>query len=466
MCVVKKYKKILIILIIFFSILVVSIIGVSICNRMLQIEKVQIVSLEEEFTPKYNASFLGKDLSKNVTYHTNIKEHKIGEYIIQYSLKFGPFHIRKKGKVIIKDTEKPEITLKGEEKATVCLNHEYEEEGYQAFDNYDGDITDKVTIDQKKDKITYTVEDSSNNRATITRSITYADTEKPTISLKGNTTITLYQFAKYKEPGYTVKDNCDGDITKNVKINGSVNTSRTGTYTITYIVKDASGNETTKKRTVKVIAKTVTSATIYLTFDDGPSNSITPKILDILKEEGVQATFFVINHSDSLNKYIKRAHDEGHTIALHSYTHNYKKIYASKEAYFEDLYKIQKKVESITGTKQTIIRFPGGSSNTVSRFNPKIMTTLAEEVEKQGFTYFDWNVSSGDAGGAKTKEQVYNNVVSRLKNSNNIVLMHDSEGNYKTLNALRDIIKYGKANGYKFSKITTSTMPNHHHINN
>ena len=128
---------------------------------------------------------------------------------------------------------------------------------------------------------------------------------------------------------------------------------------------------------------------------------------------------------------------------------------------------IQNKVEGIIGKKSTIIRFPGGSSNTVSRrYSLGIMTILTNEVTNKGFTYFDWNVSSGDAGEARSSDDVYRNVTSSLKYQNNVVLMHDFEGNYKTLNALRDIIKYGKQNGYTFSAINTSTFPSHHGINN
>lgn len=204
----------------------------------------------------------------------------------------------------------------------------------------------------------------------------------------------------------------------------------------------------------------------YLTFDDGPSPNVTPKILDILKEENVKATFFILNRSSELDYLIKREYEEGHTVALHGSSHNYKQIYSSSNAFFTDLEIIQKKVERITGQKPMIIRFPGGSSNTVSRFNPGIMTTLTQEVKSKGFHYFDWNVGSGDAGEARTSDEVYNNVIKSLGNKNNIVLMHDFNGNYKTLNAIRKIIRYGKNNGYTFEKITMNTPEIHHRIAN
>lgn len=164
---------------------------------------------------------------------------------------------------------------------------------------------------------------------------------------------------------------------------------------------------------------------------------------------------------------IKRAYDSGHTIALHSYTHNYAKIYASKENYYADLKLISDKVEKITGEKSMIMRFPGGGSNTVSRkYQKGIMSELTKEVIEKGYRYYDWNVSSGDAGGAKNSDDVYNNVVKGLqKNRNNIVLMHDFS-NSKTVGALEAIIDYGLANGYIFDKIDMTTPMVRHGVNN
>ena len=129
--------------------------------------------------------------------------------------------------------------------------------------------------------------------------------------------------------------------------------------------------------------------------------------------------------------------------------------------------KLQEKIKKSTGYNATITRFPGGSSNTISRYNPGIMTELSREVVKRGYKYFDWNVSSGDAGGARTSQDVYNNVIKGLsKNKANMVLMHDFGGNTKTLNALADIIDYGINNGYTFSSINESTPMITHSVNN
>lgn len=452
---------------------IVSILIILICpNIHLNGEaKMEVNVLEDYKEPGYHASFLFKDLKDKVVVESNVNTEKLGTYTITYQLNYGSYHTVKKRTIKVVDKIAPEIQLKGDQTAFVCPTKEYMEEGYEAIDNYDGDITNKVTIKKEHEQIQYTAVDSSKNKNTVIRKIVYEDKESPSIILEGDSIINIYLGSTYSEPGYKALDTCEGDITNKVIVSGEVNTNLVGDYQLTYTVEDANGNKQETTRTIKVIKRESSNQgvgkIIYLTFDDGPSSTITPEILKILKEENVQATFFVINRDDSLNYLIKQAYDDGHTIALHSYTHDYSYVYSSVDAYFQDLTSIQNKVLSITGKKSTIMRFPGGSSNTVSRrYQSGIMSILSHEVTNRGFTYFDWNVGSGDAGDARTKEDVYTNVVNNLHYQNNVVLMHDFENNYKTLNALRDIIRYGKQNGYTFKAITEETPPSHHRINN
>ena len=420
--------------------------------------------------PGYSASFLLNDLTSKVTVNSNIDNQKLGTYEVKYNLSYGAYHTEKIRYIHVVDRKKPKISLKGEPTVSVCPSKNYIEEGYEAEDNYDGNITEKVKRQENKNEIKYTVKDNSNNEASVIRKIIYEDKEAPTLTIHGDNTMNVYLGTTYEEPGYTATDNCDGDITDNVTVSGSLDTNTVGEYTLTYSVRDKSKNTSTITRTVKVIKRDMSignGKTIYLTFDDGPSASITPYILQILKEENVKATFFVVNHDDSLNYLIKQASSDGHTVALHSYTHDYSYVYSSVDNYFADLTAIQNKVKLITGKKSMIIRFPGGSSNTVSRkYQPGIMTTLSKEVINKGYSYFDWNVDSDDAGGARTKEAVYQNVVNNLYYQNNVVLMHDFENNYKTLEALRDIIQYGKQNGYVFKALKENTPPSRHAVNN
>ena len=426
---------------------------------------IQLNSPYQEFGAKVETLPFQK--KKNVKIEGKVDHTKVGDYKISYTITYKNKLIKKERIVKVREQEKPVIILKGDLKPKLCPNHLYVEQGYEATDNYDGNITDQVIIHKMKDKWIYTVEDSSHNPYAITREFTYEDLLAPTITLNGGNVLTVYQNESYQEPGFNAQDNCDGDITNKVKVSGIVDTSTLGTYELKYTVEDRAGHIQEQIRTIRVTKKPIeTGKMIYLTFDDGPSSTITPEVLKILKEENVKATFFIINHNDSLNYLIKQAYDDGHTIAIHSYTHNYRQIYSSEKAFFEDLKKMSDKLENITGKKPVITRFPGGSSNTVSKFNPGIMTKLAKELTNQGYIYFDWNVGSGDAGGVRSAYEVYHNVVSSLGNHTNVVLMHDYENNYYTLNALRDIIHYGKNNGYTFSNITSITPQVKHKIAN
>ena len=312
------------------------------------------------------------------------------------------------------------------------------------------------------------VSDASKNLTQKEIIINRVDDESPKITLTKGTTYYIRYGTKYTDPGYTATDNCDGDLTNKVKVEGTVG-EKVGTYKVKYSVTDSSNNTTEVVRNVIVKYNylyndgSVKNGAIYLTFDDGPSYGTTNVILDILKEEGVKATFFVTcSGPDDL---IKRIYNEGHTLALHTCSHDYYTIYKSVDAYFADLNKVSDRVKRLTGYESKIIRFPGGSSNTVSRITPGIMTTLTGLVLDRGYRYYDWNVSSGDAGGATNKSQVYNNVVNSLSHGRaNMVLMHDIK--YYTRDALRDIIRFGKNSGFTFEKIEMDTYMIRHNVNN
>lgn len=204
----------------------------------------------------------------------------------------------------------------------------------------------------------------------------------------------------------------------------------------------------------------------YLTFDDGPSDN-TLKILDILKKANAKASFFVIGTSKL--DYIKRAHAEGHTIALHANNHDYSKIYKSETNYFNDLNAISNKVKNLIGIEPKIIRFPGGSSNAVSKkYNKGIMTRLTKQVQQKGYVYVDWNVDSTDASGNNvSKTKILNSVKSASKGRGDIcVLMHDTGAKKTTVEALPEMISYLRAQGYQFEALTTESSIFHHGLNN
>lgn len=420
-----------------------------------------------------------RDVTDAVEIKGDIDYSKVGEYPIEFSLKTTIGYYTKSAVVFVKDTVAPQITLTGEETVTQSYKAEYAEPGFQATDGCDGDLTgavkvEKEEIDANSYRLVYKVADASGNQAEKSRTVRLVDDVKPVLTLNGSANMTVYLNEKYNEPGAKATDEKDGDLTAKITTEGTVDTAKEGNYTVTYRVKDLTGNEAVATR--KVLVKRFLKAqdgsngkkgTIYLTFDDGPSTAITPKVLDILKAKNVKATFFIINYDAAGEKIIQRAFAEGHTVAIHGYSHNYQAIYKSEEAYMENLTKLQAKIKASTGYTATVTRFPGGSSNMVSKFNPGIMTRLCTLVKEKGFTYFDWNVSSEDAAGAKTADAMYNNVVRGLKkNRQNVVLMHDFASNKKILEALPRIIDYGIENGYAFERITETTPMVTHTPNN
>lgn len=197
----------------------------------------------------------------------------------------------------------------------------------------------------------------------------------------------------------------------------------------------------------------------YLTFDDGPNKS-TNKILDILKKNGIKATFFVVGNKDS--KSLKKIKDEGHTIGLHSATHDYAYIYKSEDNFLSDLYILQNFVYESTGEYVHYLRFPGGSRNKVSdNINYGIMDKLRGLVEELGFEYYDWHMATGDSAEDVTKEYILSNVKRGILNNYNeyIILMHGIHS--VTVDVLEDVIELCKENGYEFDRITDDTLPFH-----
>ena len=283
------------------------------------------------------------------------------------------------------------------------------------------------------------------------------DETPPTIFLNGAEEITIPINGVYEEFGAEAFDNRSEP---EVEIVSNVDTTTVGEYFVDYYSVDEAGNEAVISRKVKVIEP---KGIIYLTFDDGPGGH-TARLLDILAKYNVKATFFVTGSgSDDL---IKREYDEGHAVGLHTFSHNYSYIYSSVDNFFADLTAVQNRVESITGQKSFLMRFPGGSSNTISRRydgKTRIMSKLVQEVENRGFTYFDWNITSGDAGDTTSTDAIYENVTKRF-GASSIVLQHDTKG--FSVDAVERIIQYGLDNGYLFMKLDANSPTAHHSVNN
>ena len=222
---------------------------------------------------------------------------------------------------------------------------------------------------------------------------------------------------------------------------------------------------TTKKSTTTTTTQASNGKVIYLTFDDGPGQ-YTEQLLDVLKKHNVKATFFVTNQFPKYQKLIAREAEEGHAVAVHTYSHKYSQIYKSTDAYWSDFNKMNKIIKEQTGEKTTLFRFPGGSSNTVSKsYSKGIMTKLVKQANNKGYAYFDWNVDSKDADGANTANKVCRNIKDGVKDrKNSIVLCHDVKS--WTVEAMDKTITWALKNGYTFKVLTNGGYTVHHSINN
>lgn len=195
---------------------------------------------------------------------------------------------------------------------------------------------------------------------------------------------------------------------------------------------------------------------VYLTFDDGPSD-LTPQVLDLLDKYDAKATFFVVyTDNEKYTSYLKDIVDRGHTLALHSYSHNYDKIYKSVDAFLEDFEKVYNWVYEETGERATLFRFPGGSTNG----KKSVVNDIIAEMERRGFIYYDWNVSSGDGSNLTTTENILENVCTNVGSFDMpVVLMHDGAGKNATLAALPTILKTLADDGYEFCALDEKLEP-------
>jgi len=193
----------------------------------------------------------------------------------------------------------------------------------------------------------------------------------------------------------------------------------------------------------------------FLTFDDGPSSNITPKILDILKQENIKATFFVLGTMVKSNpEILKREKEEGHYIANHGYSHVYSKIYAGDKKPLEEYNKTNKLIQEALGDEEyqsKVFRFPGGSEG---GYYHNIKAKAKKKLEDNGIASLDWNCLTNDSGGAETKNEIMKNLKSTCKGKNSIVvLMHDAPNKELTQKTLKDVISYLKDEGYKFKSL-------------
>ena len=381
--------------------------------------------------------------------------------------------------IIYKDVVAPFITLNGGTNTVCYTGSPFAEPGYTATDDVDGDISGNVSrrgsVNENEPGIytlIYDVSDSSNNLVMIERTVIVKDAESPSIYLNGDRTMYLEVGSTYEEAGFSAWDTTDGELTSQVSVSSDLDTNKMGLYTISYTVTDSTGYTSSVKRYIYVYQKQEldpenipTDKIVYLTFDDGPSRFTAP-LLDLLDKYGVKATFFVTNQYSKYQNMIAETAKRGHTIALHTYSHVFSSVYASLDSYLADLQWIQDIVVAQTGESASIVRFPGGTSNSISKnYCRGIMSQITGTLPGMGYRYCDWNVDSQDAGNARSSVVVASNVINGMKaNNSSIVLQHDTTS-YST-KGVEEILAWGIINGYTFLPMDDSTTMYHHPVRN
>ena len=389
---------------------------------------------------------------------------QIGDQVITYSFNHWGKNVQVERHVTVADISAPEIKLVTDPEYYTKPNEEYIEEGFTATDLHDGDLTEQVERTVTKEKVIYTVSDAAGNKATVEREIPFDDRTAPVIELGHDEDMTWVLGIPFTD-SYKATDDVDGDITSKVTVESNLDVNTIGDYVIKYTVSDSYNNITTAERHIKIIPKSDSNGHyVYLTFDDGPYK-YTQALLDLLDKYDAKATFFVTGwygYPEMIAEEAKR----GHSVGVHTYNHMYDEIYSSDEAFWADIDKIQNLVIEQTGKRTNLMRFAGGSSNRISAsYSEGIMTRLVEQTKEKGYTYFDWNVSSGDAGITTDPKEVAQYIIEGMENHENaVVLCHDIKEH--TLLAMEDVLIYGIQNGYTFLPLTENSPTAHHGVNN
>ena len=405
-----------------------------------------------------------------VTTYGSVDTSRVGSYVLRYTTRFFFSDYSTERTVTVVDTTPPVIELKHVEGYEPTWLTGYAEEGYRAYDICDGDLTGRVQRTAEDDRIVYTVTDAAGNSTTVERELPNINYQPPVITLLGEQHMIVTAALSFTDPGYTAVDSLGNDMSGYVVCEGEVVPYAAGEYQLTYTITSELGDSVTALREVTVVPVEIPEAvtpgekTIYLTFDDGPG-PYTAGLLDLLKAYNVKATFFVTNQAPKYLDLIGRAFREGHSIGVHSASHDYDRIYASEEAFFDDFFAMEEVIYEQTGSYTQLFRFPGGSSNTVSRFNPGIMSRLTRAMNDLGYQYYDWNVVSGDAGETnKTKEIIANIEEGCAQHTVSVVLQHDIKD--YSVAAVEDVIRWGLANGYTFRGLQMDSFAAHHGVNN
>lgn len=430
------------------------------------------LSLYEEVNPyDYIEEISHMDIEE-IKIDNQVNNKKLGEYKIKYIYKERTFTLKVfiddttppqfetiNAKILRNETIQPELLVKNIQDDSQTIVYFKEDYLFNEIKTYRVNIIVEDAYENKTEKHAYVLVEEK-------------DTEPPTISGVDKLTILVGDQVDLKK-GIVVEDDHDKNPILTID-DSQLNIRKVGEYEVYYQVSDHYGNQQTVTRIVEVLSQYDNREsqkdgvkTCYLTFDDGPSEN-TAEILKILDEYHIKATFFVTGTSPKDFHYIKEAYEKGHTIGLHTYSHDYEYIYSSLKNYINDLNKIKEVVYEQTGVYSTFIRFPGGSSNLVSKkYNIGIMRRLSRKVIDLGYQYYDWTCINGDGEGIKTVNGLKKKAIEEVNGQEDIMfLMHDSASCENTVKALPSIIDYLIKEGYQFEVIDQNSPTFHHTIQN
>ncbi len=408
------------------------------------------------------------ELEYIVTKEGEVDTKTIGDYEIKYTIIYEGETYEEIRKVSVKDTKAPEIITSSDKiERYFCDNVDKSNFTFQVIDNFDGDITDKVYREEIDGKFIIKAVDSNGNESSKELPVEVTEEPAPLVNMLGNKVVYIYLGGTYYESGAVATDGCGNPIEAEVTSESNLDVNKLGTYTVNYTVT-YNGKEGRASRKVEVFDKSnlpvaPTGKIVYLTFDDGPC-AYTQELLDLLDKYDVKATFFVTNQFPSYQHIIAEEARRGHTVAVHTYSHKWT-VYNSVDAYRQDFNDMNDIIERQTGKRSRLFRFPGGSSNTISRkYSVGVVSAIKASMEADGYIYFDWNVDSNDAAGAGTQTAADNVINGISKRDESVVLMHDI---HKTsIPAVEQIIQYGLANGYTFRALDENSPTAHHGIRN
>ena len=369
------------------------------------------------------------------------------------------------------------ITLSGDDPLYLELGDTWQDPGatavYKGSLLHFGDTEVPVVSEQEINnracgtyEVTYHAQ-HKDQEVTATRMVIIPDRTAPVITL--DETVNVVRKGDEWKDSFTAIDDQDGDITANVEILGEVNMRRDGKYQLTYRVQDSAGNEAEASRTVIVSSVAINRPetarqgdknVIYLTFDDGPG-MYTERLLEILDNHNVKATFFVTDTNPGSRDLIGEEYRRGHTIGVHTATHNYDIIYENATAFWADLDQEMVVIKEQTGSETPFIRFPGGSSNDRIAMDDELRRELGAGVRSRGLKYFDWTIDSYDSDDEYTSDDVYWAMVDQTSVADpKMVLCHDLKRT--TVDAIDNYLTWAIENHYVFLPITEETPVVHH----